>query len=276
MPLSPAGTKTIWLTEYDDLFCYDCDLSLSSYLTWGGGNILRSKLSALWVNFQRLLAEAGMIFLLPLAILGFYRLRRRLAFLLATVYLVLIYLAHSLVFTFPGWRGGFFHASSAVLPFLYAAGMEGLDAAVRWTARRRRTWRYQQARGVFAAAAVVVAVALSGAMAWRRIPEWRTADAIYEAVGRSLTNQSAADAGVMVGNPPAFWYHTDRPAVVIPNGDVGTLIEAADRYDVRYVLLESNHPAPLADLYAGEVGHPRLTVLQRWGEERAVLYAVQP
>jgi hypothetical protein len=275
-PLSSASTKTIWLTEYDDLFCYKCDLSPSSYLAWGWGNILRSKLSALWINFQRLLAEEGLVFLLPFAVVGLYRLRRRLSFLLASLYLAMIYLAHSLVFTFPGWRGGFFHASSAVLPFLYAAGMEGLDVAVHWVARRRRTWRYHQARVLFAAAAVVVAMGLSGAMAWRKIPEWRTADGVYEDVDRWLTDQGAADAAVMVGNPPAFWYHTDRPAIVIPNGDVGTLLEAADRYGVRYVLLDSNRPAPLADLYAGEVRHPRLTVLERWPEEEAVLYAVEP
>jgi 4-amino-4-deoxy-L-arabinose transferase-like glycosyltransferase len=273
-PLSSAGTRTIWLIEYDDLFCYVCDLSLTSYLAWGWRNILRSKLSALWINFQRLLAEEGLIILLPFAVVGFYRLRRRVSFLLASLYLTVIYLAHSLVFTFPGWRGGFFHASSAVLPFLYAAGMDGLDAAVRWVATRRRTWHYQQARTVFAAAAVVVAVALSGAMAWQKIPEWRTADAIYEDVDRWLTDQGAPHAGLMVNNPPAFWYHTDRPAIVIPNGDVATLLEVADRYQMRYLLLESNHPAELADLHAGEVDHPRLRELRFWPEWEAVLYAV--
>jgi 4-amino-4-deoxy-L-arabinose transferase-like glycosyltransferase len=275
-PLSAASTKTIWLTEYDDLFCYDCDLSLSSYLAWGWANILRSKLSALWINFQRLLAEEGLVFLLPFALAGFYRLRCRVSFLLASLYLGVIYLAHSLIFTFPGWRGGFFHASSAVLPFLYAAGMEGLDAAVRWVARQRRTWRYQQAQAVFAAAAVVVAVALSGAMAWRKIPEWRTADALYEEVDRWLKDQGALDAGLMVNNPPAFWYHTDRPAIVIPNGDVATLLEAADRYQMRYVLLESNRPAGLADLHAREVDHPWLQMLKMWPAEDALLYAVGP
>jgi hypothetical protein len=274
-PLSPAGTKTIWLTEYDDLFCYDCDLSLSSYLAWGWGNILRSKLSALWINFQRLLAEESLVLLLPFAVVGFYRLRCRVSFLLASLYLGVIYLAHSLIFTFPGWRGGFFHAGSAVLPFLYTAGMEGLDATVRWMARRRRTWRYQQAQAVFAAAAVVVAVALSGAMAWRKIPEWRTADALYEEVDRWLTDQGAPDAGLMVNNPPAFWYHTDRPAIVIPNGDVATLLGVADRYQMRYVLLESNHPAGLADLHAGEFEHPRLRILRTWSEGETVLYAIE-
>jgi len=113
-------------------------------------------------------------------------------------------------------------------------------------------------------------------MAWRKIPMWRTADAIYEDLDQWLTDQGAPHASVMVGNPPAFWYHTNRPAIVVPNGDASMLIETADRYGVRYVLLEPNHPAPLADLHAGEVSHPRLAVLERWPKEEAVLYGVQP
>ena len=174
-PLSPAGTKTVWLTKYDDLFCYECELSPSSYLAWGWPAILRSKLSALWVNFQRFLAEDCLVFLLPFALIGLYRLRRRLPFVLASIYLVVVYLAHSLIFTFPGWRGGFFHASSAGLPFLYAAGICGLDTAVGWAASRRRGWRYQEASLFFSAAAVAAAIGRIGYLAWEKIPYGLTA-----------------------------------------------------------------------------------------------------
>ncbi len=274
-PLSTAGTKTMWLTKYDDLFCYDCELSPSAYVAWGWGNILRSKLWALWINFQRFLAEDCLVFLLPFVVVGLYRLRRRVEFLLASVYLVTIYVAHSLIFTFPGWRGGFFHASAAVLPFVYAAGIEGLDAAVRWAAGRRRAWRYRQARTVFVAGAVVTAAALSGYMAWERMPAWNSADAFYEDVDRWLTDEGAPDVGVMVGNPPAFWLRTNRPAIVIPNGGVETLLEAGNRYGIRYVLLEKDHPAELGALHSGEERHPQLRILKSWAEEAAVLYAME-
>jgi hypothetical protein len=189
---------------------------------------------------------------------------------------VAIYLAHSLVFTFPGWRGGFFHASSALLPFFHAAAMAGLDATVLWVARRRRSWRYGQAQRVFILAVVVGGVILSGYMAGAKIPEWRKADTLYEAADRWMTDQGTADAGLMVGNPPALWYHTDRAAIVIPNGDVETLLKAADRYRIQYVLLQSDHPAALANLHAGDVDHPRLSVVKVWPEEEAVLYIVAP
>lgn len=274
-PLSPAGTKTIWLTDYDDLFCYDCDLSLSAYLAWGWGNICRSKLSALWINAQRCLAENCLVFLLPFVAIGLHRLRRRPPFLLAGIYLVGVYLAHSLVFTFPGWRGGFFHASSAVLPMLYTAGTEGLHAAVHWAARRRRGWRYQQARSVFTAAAVTAAILLSAYIAWQRVTAWGRADVLYDDVDQWLTDRDAPRASVMVGNPPAFWFHTHRPAAVIPNEGVETLLQVADRYGMDYVLLDKHHPAKLADLHSGGVDHPRLKAVKTWPAGSSILYAVQ-
>ena len=81
----------------------------------------------------------------------------------------------------------------------------------------------------------------------------------------------------MVANPPAFWYHTARPAVVVPHGGVEAVLAVADRYGVRYVVLDRNRPAPLAGLYANEVLHLRLRPVAAWGEGegRTVLYAVE-
>lgn len=250
-PLSPAGAKTLWLRTYDDVFCYRCDLSLRSYLGWGWVDILRSKLWAAGMNAARFLAEDCLVFFLPFVLIGLYRLRRCPPFTLSLIYLLLVYFAHSLAFTFPGPRGGFFHASAAVLPSLFTAGAEGLEVTVRWAARRRR-WNPRQAQGVFAVATVVAAVALSGHVAVQRLSAWRDADAVYLKVDAWLARQGAEDATVMVGNPPAFWYHTGHPAVVVPNGDVDTLLAVADRYGVGYVVLDPNRPEGLAELDAGE------------------------
>jgi len=247
-PLSPAGAKTLWLRTYDDLFCYGCDLSLRSYLEWGWLNILRSKVWAIGVNGARFLAEDCLVFLLPFVLVGLIRLRRRSSFVLATIYLILIYLAHSLAFTFPGPRGGFFHASTAALPFLFVAGAEGLETAVRWAARRRH-WDLRQAQMVFATAAVLAAVVLSVYASVPKLSTWRDADQVYLEIGAWLAQRDAGEATVMVGNPPAFWYHTGHPSVVVPNAGVETLLAVADRYGVDYVTLDPNRPEPLAELY---------------------------
>jgi len=276
-PLSPAGAKTLWLRTYDDMFCHGCDLSLRSYLTWGWGNILRSKLWALGVNLERFLAEDCLVFLLPFVLIGLYRLRRRSPFALSLIYLFLIYLTHSLAFTFPGPRGGFFHASAPVLPFLFVAGAEGLDAVVGWVGRRRR-WNLRQAQVVFTVAMVVAAVAMSGYATVGKLSAWRDADAAYLEIGAWLDEQGVPDSTiVMVGNPPGFWYYTHRPAVVVPDSDVETLLMVTDRYGVSYVVLDQNRPASLTEFYIGATSHPRLQLVAVWGERMAqtVLYRVK-
>jgi 4-amino-4-deoxy-L-arabinose transferase-like glycosyltransferase len=275
-PLSPAGPRTLWLRTYDDLFCYRCDVSLRSYLAWGCADILRSKLWAMRVNFERFLAEDCLVFLLPFVLMGLSRLRRRPPFILSTLYLVLIYLAHTLAFTFPGPRGGFFHASAPTLPFLVAAGVEGVEAAVGWAARRRR-WDLRQAQLVFGVATVVLAALLSVYATVQKLPAWRRVDTVYEEIGQWLAQGNMVGEAVMVANPAAFWYYTGHPAVVVPNGGAEAVLAVADRYGVRHVLLDRNRPAPLAGLYLEEMRHPRLRPVMTWGEgeTRVVLYAVQ-
>jgi hypothetical protein len=273
-PLSPAGAKTLWLRTYDDLFCYGCDLSLRSYLAWGWAEILRSKLWAAGVNLERFLAEDCLVFLLPFVVTGLHRLRRRPHFVLTSIYLLLTYSLHSLAFTFPGPRGGFFHASVALLPFLFTAGAEGLDAAVGWAARRRR-WNPRQARAVFATAVVVGSVILSAYVMVEKLPAWRDAGAVYREIGAWLNARGVPDKSiVMVGNPPGFYYHTGVPAVVVPNGDVETLLEVCGRYEVNYLVLDSNRPVPLVALYEGRVAHHRLTPAATFERDQVVVWGV--
>jgi len=273
-PLPSAGARTLWLRAYDDLFCYRCDLSLRSYLAWGWSGILRSKLWAMGVNLQRFLAEDCLVGLFPFTLVGLYRLRRRPAFTLSIVYLLLLYLVHSLAFTFPGPRGGFFHASAALLPFLHTSAAEGLDAAVGWAARRRR-WNGRQARLVFTLAALALAVLLSLSIGRGKWTAWRTADAVYDRIGRWLAWRGEAGATVMVVNPPAFWYHTRNPCVVIPNGDAEVMLEVAARYGVDYLVLEPDHPRGLAPLYARRAAPDRLSLVAVFGSGRVTVWSVR-
>jgi len=273
-PLAAGGSRTLWLTTYDDLFAYGADISLRSYLAWGWVNILRSKFWALSVDLERLMAENCLIFLTPFVFLGMYRRRRCAILLLPCVYLVTALLAHSMAFTFPGPRGGLFHASSAALPFLMAVGADGLDSAVRWAARRRH-WRMPQAQGVFETAAVVGAIALSGYVAAMKVPQWRAADKNYVQIGEWLAEHTAGRPVVMSGNPPGFWYHTATGGVVVPNGGIEMVLEAADRYGVDFVILDRNHPGALRELYSGEHRHPRLTPLEIDAGDARV-FSVQP
>lgn len=259
-PLPTAGTKTVWLTGYDDLYSYGKPLTLTSYLAWGWDNILRSKLKGMWLNVQTVLFVGWMIFLAPFGLVGVWRLRARPEFVAAWWYGTLLYITMSLVFTFPGWRGGMLHSLSALLPSLYAAAMEGLDAFIRWMARRRRTWRVRQAQVVFGVAFVVMAMALSGVIYLRGLPRFR-GEHVYRQVGAWLDRHASPRSRVMVNDPPTFYYHTRRECVVIPNAGVDVALAVMERYDVEYLALDQDNPS-LRSLYESPMGDGRLELVE--------------
>jgi hypothetical protein len=54
---------------------------------------------------------------------------------------------------------------------------------------------------------------------------------------------------VMVKDPPGYYLASNRDAIVIPDGDIHTLLSVASLYKVRYVILEIDHTQGLNDLY---------------------------
>ena len=258
--LSIAGARTLFLTNYDDLYSFGKTLDLQTYLTWGMGNILRSKLDALWANVQTLVAVVGMILLAPFAVIGFWRQQRAALYQAAMIYGAGLYLVMSLAFTFPGARGGMFHSGAALLPFVFSAALVGLDAVVGWAAARLPAWDVTKARRGFTWELVVLAVLVSGAIYASRVRNWNQADAVYAAIGERLDAQSSAV--MMVNDPPGYVYHTGQPAIAMPNGDVDTLLAAARRYGATWVVLDANRPAGLAGLDDQPSSDPRLTLVQ--------------
>ncbi len=264
-PLAATGAQSIWLTTYDDLFSYGRELSLPTYLAWGGENILRSKLDALWLNMQTLIAVLGMVFLAPLLLVGGWQLRRHPLYQLAAWYGALLFLAMTFVFTFPGQRGGLFHSGGALLPFIFTAALVGLDATVEWAAARRRGWDARLAAQIFGVGLVGMAILVSGFLYYRgMVARTRQPEAVapYSALAEWLTGRGEANVVVMVGDPPGYWYYGGGLSIVVPNEPVETTLAAADRYGARYLVLDANRPMPLAALYEGTATHPRLSLVE--------------
>ncbi len=62
----------------------------------------------------------------------------------------------------------------------------------------------------------------------------------------------------MVVDPPTFYNLSHRRAIVIPTDSVDAVFAAAAKYHARYLILESDHPSPLADLYQQRTAIPGL------------------
>ena len=259
--LPTSGSRTLWLTRYDDLFSYGRELSWHTYLTWGWSNIWRSKLDALWLNTQTAIAVWGLVFLAPLALAGWWRLRRQLLFRMSGGYGLLLFLTMTFAFTFPGPRGGLFHSGGALLPFIYAAALVGLDVCIEWAARKRVTWDITTAKRVFGAGFVVLAALLTGFVCYHSLiagSRWQQDEAAYRQMAEELDRINTGRSPVLIGDPTLYWYVTHSPALVIPNESPEVLLAVASRYGAGYLVLDSDRPEPLTALYEGHQAYPNL------------------
>jgi hypothetical protein len=160
------------------------------------------------------------------------------------LYALGLHLAMTLVFAFPGPRGGLFHSAAALLPFWAALGALGLDDVIDWIARRRR-WRPGEAKLFFGAVLIVWAAFLSFSVFSGKMNEWNTAGAGFRRLGLPR------DAVVMINDPSAFYYYTGISSVVLPNAKPSLILDLAGRYGVNYVALDANRTPPMNDLWEG-------------------------
>ena len=276
---SPGGVKTLWLTDYDELYSFPA--SLLNYGHWWQSGILeimKVRLYALGQNLQTFLAVQGEIFLLPLILAGLWCYRKNLAVQMGLLGWLLTLLVMTFVFPFVGWRGGFFH-SGAILQSLFLAMVPvGLAMFIQWGVRVRK-WNARQAGSVFKGATVCIALMLTIIIVSRRVigsdlvnPIWGKDQVQYQQLENALRSMEVKDSDIfLVNNSPGFYVATGRQALSVPNGDVATLLQAARKYGGDYLLLEPNHPAALGDLYAQPGDRPGLRYLNKIGDTQVYL-----
>ncbi len=244
--LSPGGGHALWITLYDELFAYPASqLTPSHWWTSGLNAILDARLSAAWLNLQTLFAVQGQIFLLPLILIGLWRLRQTLAIQAGVLAWTLTFLAMTLVFPFQGARGGFFHSGVAVQPLFWAVVPVGFQVFLEWGVHRRG-WDERQAGRFFQVGLVCIALLLTVIVAYNRVigddfrqPAWDGPQRRYFQVEQALQVQNAApEAIVIVNDAPTYHLASRRSAISIPYGDMNTLFAVAQRYQARYLLLE--------------------------------------
>lgn len=257
----PIGARrTLWLLSYNEIFSYPANI-LTPERWWqaGIGELILTRLWSLGVIFQRFIAEIGLIFLWPFMIIGVYLLRKKREVKLAMIYLVTLVVLMSIVYPFAGAYGGFFHSGTGLLPILWAIVPMGLDRAIEWGARIRK-WDVRESKRVFGIGAIVLAVSLSLGLTYIRVigvsatsPRWQEFQHTYQQIGEEMQEIVQPDDVVAVNNPPAFFIATGLRAVVIPNGSPETLKSVIEQFQVRWLILDVNHPEGLADIYAGEI-----------------------
>jgi 4-amino-4-deoxy-L-arabinose transferase-like glycosyltransferase len=260
VPLPLGGADTIWMRSYDELVRYPPGASAREFLAWGLGPILHSRLSAFVNNLGTFVAVETWVVLGPFALLGWWK-RRSLALMRGfALYAAALHFVMTFLFAFPGYRGGLFHSSAALLPFWAALGVVGLDEGIAWAARRRR-WRPGEARAVFSGAAMILALALTLNALGARLAGWNDNALFYRQIAADLP----PGAVVMGNDPAALYYHTGLAGVVVPDSDPGVVPEIAARFGVTHLVLDVNRTAPFSGLFAGEEARPYLRLIRHYG-----------
>jgi 4-amino-4-deoxy-L-arabinose transferase-like glycosyltransferase len=258
-PLGSGGLSTVWMLDYNDLFRYPTELTAGRYFAAGPAAIAATKWDALVINLQHIAGEECLLFLTPLVAIGLWRMRSEAVFRPVLLYAAGLYAAMTLVFTFPGPRGGLFHSGAALLPAYMAASLAGLDVVVDWVAARRAFWRADLAKRNFTVMAVVLAAGLTLWVALPIVTHWDGAGAEFVRAAQSIPD----GAVVMSNNPPGLWVATRHPGIPLVTGGLTSLLAAADRYSAGYLLLDSNHTAELDELYqTGQADRLRLVSQQ--------------
>ena len=257
IPLTTGGARTLWLTKYNELFSYPADLLTPAHWWRSGlGTILLERLYALGQHLQTFIAVQGSIFLSPLIVIGVWKFRNDTRVQLAVMAWLLTLASMSLLFPFTGVNGGFFHSGAAMQPMLWALAPVGLSKSIHWIGQRRK-WNIPEATNVFRSGIVVLAIGLSSLLFFQKMvgddlstPKWDSYYLEYAALNSELIQLGAIPEDVvLVINPPGFNLASSRPAIVIPNGDVDTLLAVARAFGTNYVLLENDHPLGLEALY---------------------------
>jgi hypothetical protein len=277
--LAPGGVKMLWLTSYDQIFTFPASqLTAASWWKSGLVAILKVRVWSLGLNLATTLAVQGEVFLIPLIGFGFWYMRKDRRVLLAGVAWLLTLGVMTIVFPFAGARGSFFHSGAALQTVLWVLAPQGLERIVLWGCRKRG-WIADQAGNIFRMGLIGLAVMITAAILWSRglggiaHQAWDQENIAYSHISEYLVSQGAASGDVvMVANPPGFFLASGNPSIAVPDGDVGSVLTAARKYNAHYLVLETGStPRGLLPLFTDPKGQSGLIYMNEIEHARIFL-----
>ena len=268
-PLPGGGLSTMLLTDYNEIFSYQTPITLEHYLAQGWGPLLAGKWTAAYRNLGVLFGLE--YWLIPFALAGWWRLRRWAPLGPALTYGVLLYLAMTLLFTFPSGRGSMLHSGVALVPWLAIAAVQGVEVAVVWVAARLPHWNPPVATRNFTLIFVAISAAMCAYLTAEQARDWQKQVDGYRGLAAAIAGPAPV---VMTLNPPGWWWVTRQPAIQTPSDGPAAALAAAARYGATHLVLEPARSLAWQDF---DPGHAEGGHFQRVAErEGFTLFTVRP
>jgi hypothetical protein len=276
----PGGMKSLWLVDYNEMFIYpSAQLDFTHWINSGIGGILTSRLQAGLSNFGTSIGVQGSIFLFPLILIGGLRLRKELLVKFTAIIWTATFLLMSLVFPFAGARGGFLHSGAAVQVVFWALAGEGLFAFCEWGVRKRN-WKLERAQKGFSGLLIGVNIVFTLIIFFSQVVgfnskrglAWEEAWNNYQRTALEMRKIGVSQQSVvMVNNPPGYFLASGNPSIAIPNGNLEILLEVADKFEAKYLVIDQNVVEPLMALYQTPENYAGLNYLFSVDDERIYL-----
>ena len=211
--LAPGGASMLWLTSYNQIFSYPPgSITFTSWLETGLVEAINVRLWALSINLQNTLASQASIFLLPLIVVGIWKLRKDLRIIIAVVSWVGYMILMSFIFPFAGAWGGFFHSGASLQPMWWALAPIGLVTIVEWMGMKR-AWKIGQATIFFLRVTIGFSILLTCYVVNGKLfsPSdssniWGKENNLYKKVDLMIDSHPSIYPTVIVANPPGYLF----------------------------------------------------------------------
>lgn len=276
-PLTPAGSRVLWMTRYDETFAWPPDrVNYENWRAAGWKAALVARLDALKLNFINSIAAQGVVLLAVFAPIGLWTLRSDLRARLAAFAWLALFSVLTFIFPFAGSRGSFFHAAAALQPVWWAAAPAGVEFLVRKARQRGRFT--PEAFGIFRFALVAFMGMITIILVYISVIEkdWNEFQRVYLRAEQILVENGAQPSDlVVVANAPGYFAVNRRAAIIVPDENLETTHRLADQFGARFLILEKTYYTdPLIPVYQNPTSQPGLKYLGEFDEVR--LFRFEP
>ncbi|HEX7067718.1 MAG TPA: glycosyltransferase family 39 protein [Candidatus Limnocylindria bacterium] len=254
-PLPSAGGHTLWITSYNQQFSIGQDVSLSTYLDWGLGNIVLSKLT----SWAELVGRTGVLLggtFLVFFVAGVWMFRRRAELAPFLAYFAVMFVLMGAIFTFHAPKGAFYHSAPAWLPWAFGISAAAVGPTLTAVGRFWPFLRRPATHRFVTVAAVAGAVVLSVVGSAILFAQWDRSRHRDEQAAAFLRANAAPGDVIMASDPASLEPLTGNPGVAAPFDPFRIIGQVVDAYDVRWVVVLRPGPGendPL-NLWNGSAG----------------------
>lgn len=271
----PGPSKMMFLTDYEDHYSYSKELSLRTYLEWGIPNIVQSKVSVavanarllhqrFWGSFMRVFVVIGVLDLFASP----SRRQKWRASFPPLFFLALLLSFYAVAVPVGSGTTGFTRSSISVIPFLVVLAVDAIDRNIRSKAV------------VFLVLLLIGAASLQESIQFTQetinnnTQIGQPLEALGEIVANDAHERDQKDIVIMTRNPWEVYHSTRHKAIQIPNEDLSTIYEVAQRFRANYLLLPAPRDA-LEGIYQGREDDFRFPYLAQIPDSDMVLFRIE-